>query len=225
MLLRTFQLALPSLWHVGSVLFLVFVVFSILGLYLLGDAEHTGMIDSRINFETFGNSMFVLFTALTGENWPTVMRDLMVQVRSFATAPVPGYSNDSLVACHRFHGFPVDMQTARALQGKWEAIPFFMAFISIAFFVLLNLFLAVILDRFTETKRMEDYQLKQEDFKTFSEHWAVLDPNASLVIPAVKLEGFVLKLPTPLGIKVNPPFVSHIGKLLRVQRILSDPRP
>lgn len=80
MLLRTFQLALPSLWHVGSVLFLVFFVFAVLGMHLLGNAAHGGMIDDRINFETFGSSMFVLFFSLTGENWPSVLHDLLAQV-------------------------------------------------------------------------------------------------------------------------------------------------
>eukprot|EP00951_Prasinocladus_malaysianus_P019185 scaffold155001_cov38-Prasinocladus_malaysianus.AAC.1 len=87
-------------------------------------------------------------------------------------------------------------------QGLWEAVPFFVAFISIAFFILLNLFLAVILDHFVETKRMEEYHLTAVDFSIFSEEWTKLDPDATLVIPAVKLERFVSELPTPLGIKV-----------------------
>jgi hypothetical protein len=80
-LIRTLRLSLPSLWQVGSIIFLVFIVFAILGMYLLGDAERGGMINEEINFESFGSSLWILFFILTGENWPTLMHDFMYQVR------------------------------------------------------------------------------------------------------------------------------------------------
>ena len=63
-------LAGPSLMNIGGLLFLLFFIYSIAGMYLFGGLDYssaTTMTD-QINFSTFYNSFILVFQCVTGEN-------------------------------------------------------------------------------------------------------------------------------------------------------------
>jgi len=178
MLLRTFILSLPSLWNVGSLVFMSFFIFAILGIYLLGDAPRGDTINGSVNFETFGRAMFVLLRSCTGENWTEIFHAYMSE------------------------GYPI-------------VVPYYLAFLLLNYFVLLNLFIAVILENFGQANKLEDSVLTPSDFAFFTEVWKEFDPQATQTINSSKVELILKKVPPPLGFKGLPLPTSKLMNILQ----------
>lgn len=60
-LLFALIVSLPALFNIGALLFLVMFIYAIIGIALFANIRHSGVIDDIMNFETFGNSMILLF--------------------------------------------------------------------------------------------------------------------------------------------------------------------
>ena len=52
---------LPALFNIFLLLFLVMFIFAIFGMSFFMNVKHRGTLDSVYNFETFGQSMILLF--------------------------------------------------------------------------------------------------------------------------------------------------------------------
>lgn len=80
-ILRTLVASLPSLCNVGSLLFLLYFVFAILGMNVFGQEEKDFVqgdcINDVVNFQDIGLSILTLFRSSTGESWNCIMHDLM----------------------------------------------------------------------------------------------------------------------------------------------------
>lgn len=68
--------SLPSLINVGTLLLLVFFIYSVLGVFLFKSVTKGDVIDEYNNFSDFNSAMVLLFRCATGENWWVVMYDL-----------------------------------------------------------------------------------------------------------------------------------------------------
>jgi hypothetical protein len=66
-LLHTLMMSLPALANVGSVLFLFFFIFSVMGMNLFGKVKHQDFLTRQANYEDFASSLQVLFRMCTGE--------------------------------------------------------------------------------------------------------------------------------------------------------------
>ena len=65
--------------NVFALLMLVFFIYSILGVYLFSNISTGEVIDPEYrNFKNFGNAMIMLLRISTGEDWATIMNDLLV---------------------------------------------------------------------------------------------------------------------------------------------------
>jgi len=63
--------------NVIALLFLVYFIFSILGVFLFGDITRGVVIDDVNNFKDFHHAFLLLFRCSTGEDWYKVMFDTM----------------------------------------------------------------------------------------------------------------------------------------------------
>ena len=66
--------------NIGSLLCLVVLIYSILGVYLFADIKHNGPLSSDSNFMNLGNAFLLLIRVATGEDWPKVMEALSKKV-------------------------------------------------------------------------------------------------------------------------------------------------
>jgi hypothetical protein len=135
----------PALANIGSLLFLLMFIFAILGMDLFGDLElgaaidlqkvqtfPTGLDDTN-NFKSLPNGLMLLFRVFTGDSWSRVMVDTM--------------------RCDLVEGFQGgDYATGCAFAPAPPV--FFIAFIVLASFMLLNMFVAVILDKFVDAAQV-----------------------------------------------------------------------
>lgn len=123
-----------ALANVGSLLFLLMFIFAVLGMNLFGKLPHGEAINDRNNFQNFGNSMSLLFRIFSGDAWSQIMVDTLDcdLVEGFA-------GGDHATGCAFAIAPPL----------------YFVSFIMIASFMLLNLFVAVILDHFVDSAQAE----------------------------------------------------------------------
>lgn len=129
-LLWTFLQSFKSLPFVALLIGMVFFVYAIVGMIVFARVQQSDdrAINRHNNFASFGNALLLLFRASTGENWQAMMVDCML------TPPEQCSSS------------PADGGTSTC--GSVFAIPFFITFVILCTFLVLNLFIAVIMDNF-----------------------------------------------------------------------------
>jgi hypothetical protein len=76
--IMTFMVTLPAMVNIGSLLLLIILIYSILGLYMFADIKLDGGVidDDHSNFRSVGSSFVTLIRILTGEHWPKLMEAL-----------------------------------------------------------------------------------------------------------------------------------------------------
>jgi voltage-dependent calcium channel L type alpha-1D len=180
-LIMTLVLSFPSLINVGGVLGLVVFMYAVLGVNLFTYVAKQDNLTENRNFMTLSSSMLLLFQCLTGDNWSGMMIDSMVSAGT-------GKCSDEEGNC----GMPLG------------GLLFFVSFMLIAAFVVLNLVVAVILENFSSLGNMRPDLVSKDDIETFKEAWAEFDPDSTLKVPAKVLPDLVLSIPPPMGIKGVP---------------------
>jgi len=126
-LMTTLFMSLPSLGNVGLLLLLLLYIFAVLGMSLFGQVDYTSLshLNSEANFETFGRAMLTLIRVMTFDGWRGLMEDCM-------RTDTPQCEADS-EKC-----------------GSWLAGPYFILFLLLGNFLMLNVFTAVILLNFKD---------------------------------------------------------------------------
>uniref|UniRef100_A0A8D3BYD8 Sodium channel protein n=1 Tax=Scophthalmus maximus TaxID=52904 RepID=A0A8D3BYD8_SCOMX len=182
-LLFALMMSLPALFNIGLLLFLIMFIFSIFGMSNFAYVKKEAMIDDMFNFENFGNSMICLFMITTSAGWDGLLSPIM------NTAPDcdPDIENP---------GSMVRGNCGSPAVG----IIFFTTYIIMSFLVVVNMYIAIILENFNVATEESADPLCEDDFEMFYETWEKFDPNASQFIQYSKLSDFCDTLQDPLRI-------------------------
>ena len=70
--------SLPALGNVGSVLFLFFFIYAVVGMNLFGSIKYGSYLSDKVNFSHVGLGLLTLFRMITGESWDGIMQDCFV---------------------------------------------------------------------------------------------------------------------------------------------------
>lgn len=146
------------------------------------DVKHTAGIDDVMNFETFGRSMIILFQIATSAGWDGVLLGLM---------------NDQEPGCNR-SAVPGTPNGNCGNSGL--AVLFLVTYLVISFLVVINMYIAVILENFSQATEDVQQGLTPDDFDMYYEKWEKYDPNATQYIGLDKVSDFVDFLDDPLRI-------------------------
>ena len=74
-LFNTLLSSLPAVFNVGSLLFLMFFIYAILGMNLFGTQDNElSQQDPHANFLSFGASMLTLFRLSTSDSWDQILQ-------------------------------------------------------------------------------------------------------------------------------------------------------
>ncbi|CAB1330179.1 unnamed protein product, partial [Coregonus sp. 'balchen'] len=182
-LLFALMMSLPALFNIGLLLFLVMFIFSIFGMSNFGYVKHEAGIDDMYNFETFGNSMICLFMITTSAGWD----GLLLPILNYPPDCDPTLENP---------GAPATGDCGNPSVG----IFFFVMYIIISFLVVVNMYIAIILENFSVATEESADPLSEDDFETFYEIWEKFDPAASQFITFAKLGDFADTLEHPLRV-------------------------
>ena len=179
-ILRTLLLSLPSMMNVAGILFLMFFVYAVLGVKLFAKLRRGGPDDAMgryANFENFGFSLLLLLRMTTGEAWQSVLKEASVEP--------PHACSEHLGNC----GHP------------FIAVVYFCSFTLAGMYVLLNLFIAVILDAFSQSN--EEGVCTDEYMERIKYCWDdVREDDADGVDPR-NLYSFLTAIGPPLGMEVD----------------------
>jgi hypothetical protein len=72
----TFIVTIPSMVNIGSLIVLIVMIYSILGVYLFAEVKINGALNDKVNFQSIGSSFVTMIGVMTGEKWPLIMESL-----------------------------------------------------------------------------------------------------------------------------------------------------
>ncbi|XP_069081356.1 sodium channel protein type 2 subunit alpha-like [Pleurodeles waltl] len=184
-LLFALMMSLPALFNIGLLLFLVMFIYAIFGMSNFAYVKREGGIDDMFNFETFGNSMLCLFEITTSAGWDGLLAPIL---------------NSGPPDCDPNILHP-GSSTARGDCGHPSVgIFFFVSYIIISFLIVVNMYIAVILENFSVATEESAEPLGEDDFERFYEVWEKFDPGATQFIEFSKLSDFADALDPPLRV-------------------------
>ncbi|XP_045150917.1 sodium channel protein type 5 subunit alpha isoform X1 [Echinops telfairi] len=197
-LLFALMMSLPALFNIGLLLFLVMFIYSIFGMANFPYVKWEAGIDDMFNFQTFANSMLCLFQITTSAGWDGLLSPILNTGPPYCDPNLPN-SNGSRGNC----GSPA------------VGILFFTTYIIISFLIVVNMYIAIILENFSVATEESTEPLSEDDFDMFYETWEKFDPEATQFIEYAALSDFADALAEPLRI-AKPNQISLINMDLPV---------
>ncbi|XP_062988965.1 sodium channel protein type 4 subunit alpha isoform X2 [Elgaria multicarinata webbii] len=183
-LLFALMMSLPALFNIGLLLFLVMFIYSIFGMSNFAYVKKESGIDDIFNFETFGNSIICLFQITTSAGWDGLLNPIL---NSGPPDCDPHLENP---------GSEVKGDCGNPSIG----ICFFCSYIIVSFLIVVNMYIAIILENFNVATEESSEPLCEDDFEMFYETWEKFDPDATQFIAYSTLSEFVDTLQEPLRI-------------------------
>ncbi|CAF0840530.1 unnamed protein product [Rotaria sordida] len=181
-LLFALAVSMPALFNIGLLLFLIMFIYSIFGMSFFAYVRKTAGITDLFNFETFPNSMIVLFQMCTTAGWSSVFQAL---------------TNDRPPDCDPTISTPSHKGDC---GDTVIATPFLVSYVIITSLVVVNMYIAVILENFSRAQEDVQQGLTDDDYDMYYEKWQRFDPSGSQFIRYDQLSDFVDSLEPPLRI-------------------------
>ncbi|XP_069956884.1 muscle calcium channel subunit alpha-1 isoform X13 [Cherax quadricarinatus] len=179
-LLWTFIKSFQALPYVALLILLLFFIYGVVGMQVFGKIalDYETQIHRHNNFQTFFQAVMVLFRSATGEAWQEIMLSCLP----------PDAKCDPLSE---------DFPNARTC-GSMVAYPYFISFYTLCSFLIINLFVAVIMDNFDYLTR--DWSiLGPHHLDEFITLWSEYDPDAKGRIKHLDVVTLLRKISPPLG--------------------------
>ncbi|CAM4752984.1 unnamed protein product [Rotaria magnacalcarata] len=181
-LLFALAVSMPALFNIGLLLFLVMFIYSIFGMSFFAYVRKSAGVTDLFNFETFPNSIIVLFQMCTTAGWSGVLQAL---------------TNDRPPDCDP----TIKSPSHRGDCGNVAiAIPFLVSYLIISSLVVVNMYIAVILENFSQAQEDVQQGLTDDDYDMYYEKWQRLDPAGSQFIRFDQVSDFVDALEPPLRV-------------------------
>uniref|UniRef100_A0A3Q0QZ65 Voltage-dependent L-type calcium channel subunit alpha n=1 Tax=Amphilophus citrinellus TaxID=61819 RepID=A0A3Q0QZ65_AMPCI len=179
-LLWTFIKSFQALPYVALLIAMLFFIYAVIGMQVFGKIAMVDgtQINRNNNFQTFPQAVLMLFRCATGEAWQEIM-----------LACMPGKLCDSESDYN-----PGEERTC----GSGFAIIYFISFYMLCAFLIINLFVAVIMDNFDYLTR--DWSiLGPHHLDEFKRIWSEYDPEAKGRIKHLDVVTLLRRIQPPLG--------------------------
>ncbi|XP_023263513.1 sodium channel protein type 4 subunit alpha A-like [Seriola lalandi dorsalis] len=183
-LLFALMMSLPALFNIGLLLFLIMFIFSIFGMSNFAYVKKEAGIDDIFNFETFGGSIICLFQITTSAGWDGLLLPML-------NREPPDCDPD-------FENPGTDVKGNCGNPGM--GMMFFCSYIIISFLVVVNMYIAIILENFNVAQEESGDALCEEDFEMFNETWEKFDIDGTQFIEYSQLSDFCDTLQEPLRV-------------------------
>ncbi|XP_030756415.1 muscle calcium channel subunit alpha-1 isoform X1 [Sitophilus oryzae] len=184
-LLWTFFKSFQALPYVALLILMLFFIYAVIGMQMFGkiesnDIESDSSLSRNNNFASFFQAVLVLFRSATGEAWQEVMMDCADTKKARCDRRLNRSSTDSPYC------------------GSDSAYPYFISFYVLCSFLIINLFVAVIMDNFDYLTR--DWSiLGPHHLDEFIRLWSEYDPDAKGRIKHLDVVTLLRKISPPLG--------------------------
>uniref|UniRef100_A0A2K6FDM6 Voltage-dependent P/Q-type calcium channel subunit alpha n=1 Tax=Propithecus coquereli TaxID=379532 RepID=A0A2K6FDM6_PROCO len=207
-LLWTFVQSFKALPYVCLLIAMLFFIYAIIGMQVFGNIgidvededsdEDEFQITEHNNFRTFFQALMLLFRSATGEAWHNIM-----------------------LSC--LSGKPCDKNSGILTRecGNEFAYFYFVSFIFLCSFLMLNLFVAVIMDNFEYLTR-DSSILGPHHLDEYVRVWAEYDPAAWGRMPYPDMYQMLRHMSPPLGLGKKCPAKVAYKRLLRMDLPVAD---
>uniref|UniRef100_A0A8C5SZE5 Voltage-dependent L-type calcium channel subunit alpha n=1 Tax=Laticauda laticaudata TaxID=8630 RepID=A0A8C5SZE5_LATLA len=179
-LLWTFIKSFQALPYVALLIAMIFFIYAVIGMQTFGKIamQDSTAINRNNNFQTFPQAVLLLFRCATGEAWQEIM-----------LASLPGKRCDP----------ESDFEPGEEFTcGSNFAIVYFISFFMLCAFLIINLFVAVIMDNFDYLTR--DWSiLGPHHLDEFKRIWSEYDPAAKGYIKHLDVVTLLRRIQPPLG--------------------------
>uniref|UniRef100_A0A8C1FN66 Voltage-dependent P/Q-type calcium channel subunit alpha-1A n=1 Tax=Cyprinus carpio carpio TaxID=630221 RepID=A0A8C1FN66_CYPCA len=201
-LLWTFVQSFKALPYVCLLIAMLFFIYAIIGMQLFGniaiEEEGESAINQHNNFRTFFQALMLLFRSATGEAWHDIMLSCLGKK-----------------VCDPLSG------NAEPECGSEFAYLYFVSFIFLCSFLMLNLFVAVIMDNFEYLTR-DSSILGPHHLDEYVRIWAEYDPAACGRIHYKDMYSLLRVIDPPLGLGKKCPHRVACKRLLRMDLPVAD---
>ncbi|KAF8793694.1 Sodium channel protein para like protein [Argiope bruennichi] len=179
-LLFALAMSLPALFNICLLLFLVMFIYAIFGMSFFKTVKHRYGIDENFNFETFGQSIILLFQMSTSAGWDGVLAGIMDDT----DCDPPDPDKDDPGNC----------------GSKGIAVAYLVTYLIISFLIIINMYIAVILENYSQATEDVQEGLTADDYDMYYEIWQKFDPDGTQFIKYEYLTDFLDALEEPLQI-------------------------
>uniref|UniRef100_A0A8B9JMW9 Calcium channel, voltage-dependent, L type, alpha 1D subunit, a n=1 Tax=Astyanax mexicanus TaxID=7994 RepID=A0A8B9JMW9_ASTMX len=179
-LLWTFIKSFQALPYVALLIAMLFFIYAVIGMQIFGKVAMVDgtQINRNNNFQTFPQAVLLLFRCATGEAWQEIMLACMA---GKLCDPESDYNPGEEMTC-----------------GSSFAIVYFITFYMLCAFLIINLFVAVIMDNFDYLTR--DWSiLGPHHLDEFKRIWSEYDPEAKGRIKHLDVVTLLRRIQPPLG--------------------------
>ncbi|XP_045507620.1 muscle calcium channel subunit alpha-1-like [Colias croceus] len=182
-LLWTFIKSFQALPYVALLILMLFFIYAVVGMQVFGKIaiDDETPITRNNHFQTFPQAILVLFRSATGEAWQDIMMGVSPEPEVRCDANYRDEGDDAAGSC-----------------GSVLAFPYFISFYVLCSFLIINLFVAVIMDNFDYLTR--DWSiLGPHHLDEFIRLWSEYDPDAKGRIKHLDVVTLLRKISPPLG--------------------------
>ncbi|XP_071749702.1 sodium channel protein para isoform X10 [Lepeophtheirus salmonis] len=179
-LLFALAMSMPALFNICLLLTLVMFIFAIFGMSFFMNVKKRGGLDDVYNFETFGKSMILLFQMSTSAGWDGVLNGIIneedCEIENEETGVAGNCGNMAM------------------------GIAFLLTYLIISFLIIINMYIAVILENYSQATEDVQEGLTGDDYDMYYEIWQQFDPNGTQYLKYNALSDFLDVLEPPLQI-------------------------
>ncbi|XP_061205394.1 voltage-dependent L-type calcium channel subunit alpha-1S isoform X4 [Neopsephotus bourkii] len=179
-LLWTFIKSFQALPYVALLIVMLFFIYAVIGMQMFGKIAMVDgtQINRNNNFQTFPQAVLLLFRCATGEAWQEILLDCSY---GKLCDPESDFNEGEEYTC-----------------GTGFAYFYFISFYMLCAFLIINLFVAVIMDNFDYLTR--DWSiLGPHHLDEFKRIWAEYDPEAKGRIKHLDVVTLLRRIQPPLG--------------------------
>ncbi|XP_064327879.1 voltage-dependent L-type calcium channel subunit alpha-1S-like isoform X14 [Phalacrocorax carbo] len=179
-LLWTFIKSFQALPYVALLIVMLFFIYAVIGMQMFGKIAMVDgtQINRNNNFQTFPQAVLLLFRCATGEAWQEILLDCSY---GKLCNPESDFAEGEEYTC-----------------GTGFAYFYFISFYMLCAFLIINLFVAVIMDNFDYLTR--DWSiLGPHHLDEFKRIWAEYDPEAKGRIKHLDVVTLLRRIQPPLG--------------------------
>ncbi|XP_021105659.1 voltage-dependent L-type calcium channel subunit alpha-1F isoform X2 [Heterocephalus glaber] len=179
-LLWTFIKSFQALPYVALLIAMIFFIYAVIGMQMFGKValQDGTQINRNNNFQTFPQAVLLLFRCATGEAWQEIM---LASLPGNRCDPESDFAPGEEFTC-----------------GSNFAIVYFISFFMLCAFLIINLFVAVIMDNFDYLTR--DWSiLGPHHLDEFKRIWSEYDPGAKGRIKHLDVVALLRCIQPPLG--------------------------
>ena len=222
-LLHAFIMSGHALFNVSLLLILIVLIFSLFAMANFPWVIYGGVLNDIFNFKTFYSSFLSLFAVTTSAGWNLFLQPMM------STPPDCDINWQPYDSHFNQTALPTLTNGNCGLPGPAKA--FFVLFLLLSFMIVVNIYIAVILENYEIAIKEAAEPVEDTDCELFYEKWKefATDPGHEDTIDQKDLEDFCgsldgnLKLPKQcksILVKLNPKTLAkgriHVSDVLKI---------